>query len=90
MLVVLLLCAACGNSPSAPAKKTVTVTLHAGEQLELGGYAVAVQRITGQEMEFTINGKTYRMESGERTGEISAIVSADATGPVAQIQITER
>ena len=92
LLCIALLLVACGTTVktgAAPAKKTVMVTLKAGEQLELGGYTVAVQRLTPQ-VEFTINGKSVTLQSGGSTTVEDVLVEVTVQQDVALIRITER
>lgn len=93
LLCIVLMLVACGTTvktgAAAPAKKTVMVTLKAGEQLNLGGYAVAVQRLAPQ-VEFTVNGKPLVLSSGGSATLDDAMVEVTVQKDVALIRITER
>lgn len=94
--VILLFLAACGTvtqtaKPLTLAKKTVTVQLQAGEQLELGGYTIAVTAITGKQVKLTINQQLLVIGAGEQQALGNAIVEVPSvTDETAQIRITER
>lgn len=96
IVVLLVLLTACGTTVSvnqAPPKKTITVTLHAGEQLDIGNHKFSVQEIRTA-VSFTIDGESVVVESGKSAvvgGNVVTVqMTRDSVGPVAQIQLTER
>jgi|SRR3989344_7145179 len=75
----------------APAKKTVTVQLQAGQELQVGGYTIAVQRIMADEVTLTLDGQSLTIVMGEQqTMQKSVVEVLSISDGTAQIRITER
>ena len=97
-IIALLVLVSCGTTTqhiaaAPPAAKTVTVSLHAGEHLSLGGYTIAVLTITGNTVEMTINNQALTVPIGATVpfsgSTVEAALGTDSAGPVAQIRVTD-
>ena len=98
MLITLLLIAACGETivqqKQDLAKKTVTITLHEGEELEIGGYRVEVITLSQDQAQLRINGHSLLVDDGKigyvQSAQVTVAIRQSSEERVAEIKITER